>query len=155
MCAAREEEFLSDMSLDEPEAFHYLDQGENPEIDGVDDLKEFNSTLDAFQLLGFSEKDQRLLFRILAGILHLGNVNFEPGGGRGDSESCVIEPKCAALSTMASLLQIEEDQIRKWLCNRKIVTARESYTKPMNVEAVCLQYFLKKFVAVLQFFALP
>ncbi len=37
---------------------------------------------------------------------------------------------------MASLLQIEEKQIKKWLCHRKIVTAREIYTKPMNAEAV-------------------
>lgn len=36
---------------------------------------------------------------------------------------------------MASLLQIEEEQIRKWLCNRKIVTARETYTKPMGADA--------------------
>jgi phage antirepressor YoqD-like protein len=33
-------------------------------------------------------------------------------------------------------LQIKEEQMRKWLCNRKIVTARESYDTPMNAKAV-------------------
>ena len=34
---------------------------------------------------------------------------------------------------MASLLNIEEDQIRKWLCYRKIITARETFVKPMKM----------------------
>ena len=33
---------------------------------------------------------------------------------------------------MSELFEIEEVQIKKWLVNRKIVTTRESYTKPMN-----------------------
>lgn len=55
--------------------------------------------------------------------------------GRGDSESSAISAEDQSLHTMASLLQIEEEQIRKWLCNRKIVTARETYTKPMGADA--------------------
>ena len=37
---------------------------------------------------------------------------------------------------MASLLEIDEEGIRKWLCYRQIITARETFTKPMNTEAV-------------------
>ncbi len=138
MCAGRGEEALSKMALDAPEKFHYLNQGENAVIDGVDDLKEFVSTLEAFRLLGFSENDMESLFRILSGVLHLGNISIEAGGGRGDSESSAIESGAStkALKTMASLFQIEEDQIAKWLCHRKIVTARETYTKPMNAADV-------------------
>ena len=33
---------------------------------------------------------------------------------------------------MSELFEIEEAQIKKWLVNRKIVTTRETYTKPMN-----------------------
>ncbi len=124
------------MKVKEPDFFHYLNQGENPEIEGVSDLKEFNDTVEAFSLLGISEKDQRYMFQILSGILYLGNIAIESGGGRGDSESSNINNKNKALSMMASLLQIEEEQIKKWLCHRKIVTARETYTKPMNAEAV-------------------
>ena len=59
--------------------FWYLSQGENPLIDGVDDRAEFSATQDAFRLLGFSEKEQNNIFRILAGILQLGNINIEAG----------------------------------------------------------------------------
>jgi len=56
-----------------------LSQGENPVIDGVDDRSEFLSTQDAFRLLGFSDKEQKNIFRILAGILQLGNIVIDPG----------------------------------------------------------------------------
>ena len=81
MCAAREESVLSGMGLDHPDSFFYLNQGESPDIDGVDDLKEFLVTQEAFRLLGFNQKDQTSIFKILAGILHLGNVEIEPGQG--------------------------------------------------------------------------
>ncbi len=136
MCAARETEEFADFRLSSPDDFHYTSQGENPEIDGVDDLQEFYTTQDAFKLLGFSSAVQTNIFRILAGILHLGNVPFEAGQGKMDSESCNIPSSDASLSVFAKLLQIEEDQMRKWLCNRKIVTARESYTKPIGAESV-------------------
>ena len=37
---------------------------------------------------------------------------------------------------MATLLEIDEEGIRKWLCYRQIVTARETFVKPMSTEAV-------------------
>ena len=89
------------------------------------------------QLLGFSEHDESSIFTILAGILHLGNVKFQAGGKtRSDSESCLIHDEDAAIKTMATLLEIDEEGIRKWLCYRQIVTARETFVKPMSTEAV-------------------
>lgn len=82
MCAAKDEPSLSGMSLKHPDEFFYLNQGEAPDIDGVDDLKEFLATQEAFRLLGFNQKDQSNIFKILAGILHLGNVEIEPGQGK-------------------------------------------------------------------------
>ncbi len=77
----------------------------------------------------------------MAGILHLGNVTFEAGGKtRSDSESCTIPEDDVAIKTMAALLEIDEDAIRKWLRYRQIITARETFTKPMNIEAVRYTY---------------
>ena len=64
-------------------------------------------------------------------------MEFQAGGKtRSDSESCLISEEDVAIKTMASLLEIDEEGIRKWLCYRQIVTARETFTKPMNTEAV-------------------
>lgn len=137
LCTARDSKDYGSFKLKSPDEFFYLNQGAAPEIYGVDDSKEFQSTIDAFNLLGFSEKEQWNIFTILAGILHLGNVPFERGGsGRSDSESCVIPSDDLSLSIFAELLEIEEEQIKKWLCHRKIVTARETFTKPMDAGSV-------------------
>ena len=117
--------------------------GEDPDIDGVDDLKEFKATQDAFKLLGFSSKEQQNIYKIMAGILHLGNVHFDAGSGKMDSESCSIPSSDESLNHFAELFEIEEDQIRSWLCNRKIVTARESYVKPVGAEAVKFAHTIK------------
>lgn len=48
------------------------------------------------------------------------------------------------LPLMAELLGIDTEQIRMWLCNRKIVTAQEVLTKPLTVSQVNFLYFLIK-----------
>ena len=37
---------------------------------------------------------------------------------------------------MAELLGIDEDQIRMWLCNKKVVSATEVITKPLTITQV-------------------
>jgi hypothetical protein len=53
-------------------------------------------------------------------------------------DTSTISSDDESLKKFAELLQISEQQMRKWLCNRKIVTARESYDTPMNAKAVRL-----------------
>ena len=83
-----------------------------------------------------------ITFRILAGILQLGNIEINAGASsRGsDSESSNIKSDDESSQKMAELFQIDGNQMRNWLCNRKIVTARETLTKPMAQQAVILQY---------------
>ena len=47
------------------------------------------------------------------------------------------------LPIMAELLGVDEDQMRYWLCHRKIVTANEVLTKPLTAAQVkIVDYFL-------------
>ncbi|XP_030742377.1 unconventional myosin-XV [Echinops telfairi] len=64
-------------SLQEAETYYYLNQGGNCELEGKSDAGDFRRLLDAMEVLGFSGEDQDGIFRILASILHLGNVYFE------------------------------------------------------------------------------
>jgi hypothetical protein len=45
-----------------------------------------------------------ILIRILAGILHLGNVHITPGGGRGDNESSIIQVQCMTVLWIRDVL---------------------------------------------------
>ena len=82
------------MHLGFQDEFHFLNQGKDPVIDGVDDLACFEETVNALTMLGFTYKQQDDMFRILAAILHLGNVRFtnndSQGGDNADSEGSNI-----------------------------------------------------------------
>ena len=75
--------------------FHYLNQGESPYVNGVDDAECLEETREAMELLGISEDDQIMIFRILAAILHLGNVDIQPSG---EEESMIAVRNVAMLS---------------------------------------------------------
>ncbi|XP_011698076.1 PREDICTED: unconventional myosin-Va isoform X3 [Wasmannia auropunctata] len=138
MCSAARR--LPHLHLTDQDQFHYLNQGNNPRIDGVDDLAYFDETISALTMLGFTSKQQDDMLRILAAILHLGNVNIsscvikDAKDGEVDTESCYISPKDRHLLVISELLGVEIAAMRKWLCHRKIVSTREVFLKPMTVE---------------------
>ncbi|XP_018338222.1 PREDICTED: unconventional myosin-Va isoform X4 [Trachymyrmex septentrionalis] len=137
MCSAAKR--LPQLYLSDQNQFHYLNQGNNPRIDGVDDLAYFNETISALTMLGFTSKQQDDMLRILAAILHLGNVNIsscvkDAKQNEVDTESSYIAPSDRHLLVLSELLGVEINAMRKWLCHRKIVSTREVFLKPMTVE---------------------
>ncbi|XP_018394094.1 PREDICTED: unconventional myosin-Va isoform X2 [Cyphomyrmex costatus] len=137
MCSAAKR--LPQLYLSDQNQFHYLNQGNNPKIDGVDDLAYFNETISALTMLGFTSKQQDDMLRILAAILHLGNVNIsscvkDAKQNEVDTESSYIAPSDRHLLVLSELLGVEINAMRKWLCHRKIVSTREVFLKPMTVE---------------------
>uniref|UniRef100_H9H1A8 Uncharacterized protein n=1 Tax=Meleagris gallopavo TaxID=9103 RepID=H9H1A8_MELGA len=110
------------------ETFYYTQQGRCSA--GTDDASDLDSTRHAFSLLGVPEAEQLELFAILAAILHLGNITIRGRDRHGDG--CFVEPNSEALGLFCALLGIEEVQVTRWLCHRKLVTAGETYMKPLS-----------------------
>lgn len=77
-------EFLAGLSrqekekygLQSAEKYFYLNQGHCVELPGKEDGDDFRSLLSSMQVLGFDQDEQDTVFRLLASILHLGNVYF-------------------------------------------------------------------------------
>ncbi|XP_076683864.1 unconventional myosin-Va-like isoform X2 [Andrena cerasifolii] len=137
MCAAAIR--LPHLHLGHQNMFHYLNQGNNPVIDGVEDLACFDETISALAMLGFTSQQQDDMLRILAAIMHLGNVNISNAATRNlnsetDTEASYITSSDKHLLTICELLDTDANAMRKWLCHRKIVSMREVFLKPMNVE---------------------
>ncbi len=59
-------------------------------MDNVDDAETFRETKEAMQLLGIYNESQRMMFRILAGILHLGNVQIGSNPKREDESQISV-----------------------------------------------------------------
>uniref|UniRef100_A0A7N4V4B5 Myosin VA n=2 Tax=Sarcophilus harrisii TaxID=9305 RepID=A0A7N4V4B5_SARHA len=127
LCASAKLPEFKMLRLGNADYFHYTKQGGSPVIDGVDDAKEMVHTRQACTLLGINESYQMGIFRILAGILHLGNVGFTSR----DSDSCSIPPKHEPLSIFCDLMGVEYEEMSHWLCHRKLATATETYIKPI------------------------
>ncbi|XP_012267747.2 unconventional myosin-Va isoform X2 [Athalia rosae] len=134
MCGSRNQ--LPYLHLENQDDFHYLNQGKNPKIEGINDAKSFDDTITALTMLGFSSRQQDDMLRILAAILHLGNLNFMncEVSQNDDTEGSTISPSDRHLLIISELLGIDVSAMRKWLCHRKIVSMREVFLKPMNVE---------------------
>ncbi|ESN92553.1 hypothetical protein HELRODRAFT_189498 [Helobdella robusta] len=130
LCSNAGDPDFAELKLDEAEKFDYLNQGSAQKVDSIDDFDDFANLREAFSLMGINDLKQMCIFRILSGILHMGNVNIIPDNRRGDS--CQVHKIDVHLSIMADLLGIDQEQMRYWLCHRKIVTANETLTKPLT-----------------------
>ncbi|CAH1990989.1 unnamed protein product [Acanthoscelides obtectus] len=136
LCAARDR--LKHLSLEHQNNFSYLNQGESPDVTGVNDLEAFEETVNALNMLCFTETEQDDMFKILAAILHLGNISFKKCLVKMDNEQgqegCKMEETNKYMKKFAELLQIDEEEMRQWLCTRKLVSMRDVFLKPMSVE---------------------
>lgn len=128
LCAASKLPEYEHLKLNHPDIFYFTNQGEAPVIPGVDDLEDLASTREAFTLLGVNASKQVDIFRIISGILHLGNILFNEES----DDRCTVPKTDKHLPLMAEMLGVDGEQMRKWLCNRKITTANEVLVKPLT-----------------------
>ncbi|KAM9311374.1 unconventional myosin-Va isoform 4-T4 [Gastrophryne carolinensis] len=128
LCASASLPEFSMLKLGSAKSFHYTKQGGSPKIEGVDDAKELRNTRQACALLGIGDEYQLGIFRILSSILHLGNVEFKSR----DSDSCLVPPKHEPLIIFCDLMGVDYEELSHWLCHRKLVTAAETYIKPIS-----------------------
>jgi myosin-5 len=68
LCAARERPELADLELADSTTFYYTNQGENPDIDNVDDDAEFVQTHESLRLLGFNDTNCKSMYKIMVGV---------------------------------------------------------------------------------------
>ncbi|XP_042304748.1 unconventional myosin-Vb isoform X4 [Sceloporus undulatus] len=133
LCASAGLPEFKDLSLTCAEDFFYTSLGGDTSIEGVDDAEDFERTRNAFTLLGVKDSHQMTIFKILAAILHLGNVGLQ---AERDGESCSLSRQDEHLHNFCRLLGVEHSQMEHWLCHRKLVTTSETYIKNMSVQQV-------------------
>ncbi|KAI9257701.1 P-loop containing nucleoside triphosphate hydrolase protein [Sporodiniella umbellata] len=119
LCAGIPLSEKKEFELYDYERFHYLNQSGTGIIPGVDDVLEFEATQRALSTVGLSVQLQWKIFRLLAALLHMGNMEIT---GRGDAMLSETDP---ALLTATRLLGIQPSEFRKWIVRKQIVTRSE------------------------------
>ncbi|KAK3241685.1 hypothetical protein CYMTET_48575 [Cymbomonas tetramitiformis] len=100
MCAGASEDQRQEWQLKSQDEFRYLSQGGETEIDSVDDASDFMILCSAMDTIGIDQSEQSDVFRLLAGILHIGNLTFAQVS---ESNEIMVED-ATDLQLVASLL---------------------------------------------------
>ncbi|KAI5862838.1 putative myosin MYO2 [Durotheca rogersii] len=131
-----------DLGLLPIEQFDYLNQGNSPTIDGVDDKAEFLATKSSLKTIGVDEAQQSGIFNLLAGLLHLGNVKI--GASRSDS---VLQPTEPSLERACSILGIDATNFSKWIVKKQLVTRGEKIVSNLTQQqAIVVRDSVAKYI---------
>ncbi|GLU22442.1 hypothetical protein SLE2022_385170 [Rubroshorea leprosula] len=132
LCAAPPED-IERYKLGSPKTFHYLNQSNCYELDGVNDAHEYLATRRAMDIVGISDQEQEAIFRVVAAILHLGNITFAKGK---EIDSSVIKDEKSRfhLNMTAELLRCNVQSLEDALIKRVMVTPEEVITRTLDPE---------------------
>ncbi|KAL4649021.1 unconventional myosin-VI isoform X5 [Arapaima gigas] len=147
LCAGASEDISQKLHLSSPDTFRYLNRGctryfatkdtekqilqnrKSPEHlkagplkdPLLDDQADFNRMCVAMKKIGLDDTEKLDLFRVVAGVLHLGNIDFEEAGST--SGGCTIKRTSGKmLEYCAELLGLDEDDLQVSLTSRVMLT---------------------------------
>ncbi|KPP78078.1 unconventional myosin-Vc-like [Scleropages formosus] len=174
LCSSVDDPEFKNLRLLTADKFVYTSMGGRTDIDSVDDKADMMETRRTFSLLGRSRSPAAIMslsglkedfqidvFRVLAGILHLGNIEIRAAG----TEKSSISSSDYHLGVFCELLDVSAEDVSRWLCQRRIVLVAETVVKPVpqkrainardalakHIYAHLFDYIIHKINTVLQF----
>ncbi|XP_035798797.2 unconventional myosin-VIIa-like isoform X2 [Amphiprion ocellaris] len=132
MLAGITAEEKKNLSLGNAKEYKFLTKGDCILCEGRDDAKDYDRIHSALKILTFSEKQHQKILKLLAAILHLGNVSFEATTENNLETSDVSTSK--HFSVAASLLEVPKSSLATSLTHRSFMTNKERVTKPLSSE---------------------
>ncbi|KAK0306363.1 class II myosin [Friedmanniomyces endolithicus] len=116
----RRDFLLDDMEVED---FEYTRHG-NETINGVSDLDEWNSLLEAFHIMNFSDQEQKAILQTIAALLHLGNITVMKESLRADQASLAPDAEFS-VRCACQLLGIAPDAFVKALLHPRVRAGHE------------------------------
>uniref|UniRef100_A0AAQ4PWT7 Myosin VIIAb n=1 Tax=Gasterosteus aculeatus aculeatus TaxID=481459 RepID=A0AAQ4PWT7_GASAC len=116
--------------------YSYLTMGKCTACDGRDDLSDYSSILSAMKVLMFTETENWEISKLLAAILHMGNLRFEgemSARTYDNLDACVVV-RSPDLITAASLMEVDPKDVMVCLTTRTLITRGESVATPLSVD---------------------
>lgn len=145
LCAGSPSKERKDLGLDpDINKFFYLKQGgpQSTPIAGIDDAEEFRGTQQALSTVGISVEKQWAVFKLLAALLHLGNVKITQS--RTDSN---IDDQESSMLMATRFLGVPVAEFKKWTTKKQITTRTEKIVTALNgAQATVVRDSVAKFV---------
>ncbi|XP_023274836.1 unconventional myosin-X-like, partial [Seriola lalandi dorsalis] len=128
LLAGANKEHKSLYFLEDPaESFHYLSQSGCLKDKSLNDKELFNSVMEALKVLEFTEEEIRDMFKLLSGVLQLGNIEFMTAGGAQITTKQVV-------TDASELLGLDAFQLSEVLTQRSIILRGEEICSPLTIE---------------------
>jgi myosin protein heavy chain len=129
----RRDFMLDDLDI---ESFEYTKYG-NDTISGVSDLDEWNSLLEAFHVMNFTEQDQREVLQTIAAVLHLGNITVMKESLRADQAALSPDAE-KSVAYACQLLGVSPGPFVKALLHPRVRAGHEWVEKVQTPDQVRL-----------------
>lgn len=127
----RQEFLIDDLGVED---FAYTRDG-NDVIAGISDSDEWNGLIEAFHIMGFSEKEQDSILRTVAAVLLLGNITVMKESFRAD-QATLTQEACSQAEKACRLLGIPSEPFIRGLLHPKVKAGREWVEKVQTPEQV-------------------
>ncbi|KAG5056197.1 hypothetical protein JHK85_008707 [Glycine max] len=130
-------EEIEKYKLGNPKTFHYLNQSKCYELDDINDSREYLATRRAMDIVGISQNEQEAIFRVVAAILHIGNIDFAKGR---EVDSSVPKDDKAKfhLKTTSELLMCDVRALEDALCKRVMITPEEVIKRSLDPQSAAI-----------------
>ncbi|XP_050729402.1 unconventional myosin-Ie-like isoform X2 [Eriocheir sinensis] len=112
LCAGASDSMKNELGITTPEYYAYLSENGVFEVDNMNDAQDFQETLNAMKVMGIEEDVQMDILRIIAAIMHMGNITFVEHGNAAQ----IQDPQYLAYP--AYLLGVDEERLRQKLVSR-------------------------------------
>ncbi|XP_015726490.1 unconventional myosin-VIIb isoform X3 [Coturnix japonica] len=119
------------LNLGTASEYTYLTMGNCTSCDSRNDAKEYAHIRSAMKILMFSDSEHWDISKLLAAILHLGNVEFEAAVY--DNLDCSDVMDSPHFSIATKLLEVDYSELQNSLTNLSIIVRGESVSRPLNV----------------------
>jgi myosin-5 len=103
MCAGGSADEMKRWNLTKIQDYAYCNGGQIFKLERIDDQKEFADTRSSMETLNFDDLYQKQLFDTMAGLLHFGNIKFDPDA---DGEGSVIAKDPLSSKSMADMCRL-------------------------------------------------
>ncbi|XP_026226518.1 myosin VIIAa isoform X2 [Anabas testudineus] len=120
------------LGLSKATDYTYLTIGNCTVCDGRDDMKEYSNILSAMKVLMFTDKENWEISKLLAAILHLGNLRYE-ARTYDNLDACEVV-RGPHLTTAATLLEVDGKDLMNCLTSRTLITRGETVSTPLSME---------------------
>lgn len=122
--------------LELPNCYHFTKQGGAPQLREFSDEDGFGYTITAMRSLGWSEETIDGVLSIIAGLLHLGEINFSKKESDSGLDAAGVEDM-EGLQRTARLLGVDIEKLDFALTQRIVVARGEEIITELTIDKAC------------------